>query len=161
MSGGSAALARESTWTNSDGDTRKLKCSFFISLKAWQLPDPQRPWSAKVLFLKISRMLATRTLRAAALARKVYYPAQSLANTSSLAQVQHRAISQTSALREPRVDSKLKLQDEDDSEEPAERERPEHAVISTFDLFSIGGAYQLLGAVLRRRLTVWGESGTK
>ncbi|KZP26663.1 L-serine ammonia-lyase [Athelia psychrophila] len=93
-------------------------------------------------------MLATRTLCATALSRSPCRPralkgwtngTSVTGSNSSFAQ--HRTFSRTGILAEPMAASRLVRKVEEDAshdDEKSDRPRPEHAVISTFDLFSIG-----------------------
>ncbi|KAF7973642.1 hypothetical protein HWV62_14718 [Athelia sp. TMB] len=93
-------------------------------------------------------MLATRTLSTKTLSRSAFHlhPQHALRGHSNLAvtvrnssSVQLRRFSRTCQSLEPTTASKLaRKANEDASQDEEEIERPEHAVISTFDLFSIG-----------------------
>ena len=97
-------------------------------------------------------MLATRTLRSKALSRSAchLHPQHVLRGHGNIAVaarnssfVQLRRFSRTYQSLEPTTASKLaRKANEDASQDEEVIERPEHAVISTFDLFSIGGVSQ-------------------
>lgn len=92
-------------------------------------------------------MLATRKLCSTTISRSICRPhvwkgvinGISVASVTS-SSVYRRAFSRIGPVFEPMIARKLAQKPEEDaSYEDYDRERPEHAVISTFDLFSIGG----------------------